>query len=64
MGGRPKRSAVDTAMLLTDFVERKKAKGHKTSAVFLDIKGAFDHIQRLRLLQILVQKRLPYAIVS
>ena len=64
MGGRPKRSAVDTAMLFTDFVKRNKAKGHKTSAVFLDIKGAFDHIQRLRLLRILIQKRLPYAIVS
>ena len=44
MGGRPKRSAVDTAILLTDFVERNKAKGHKISAAFLDIKGAFDYI--------------------
>ena len=51
-------------MLFTDFVERNKAKGHKISAAFLDIKGAFDYIQRSRLLQILVQKRLPYAIVS
>ena len=64
MGGRPKRSAVDTAMLFTDFVEKNKTKGRKTSAVFLDIKGAFDHIVRVRLLRILIQKGLPYAIVS
>ena len=64
MGGRRKRSAVDTAMLFTDFIERSKAKGHKASAVFLDVKGAFDHILHPRLLRILIQKRLPYAIVT
>jgi hypothetical protein len=42
--------AVDTAMLLTDFIEKSRAKGRKTSVVFLDVKGAFDHVAKGRLL--------------
>ena len=64
MGGRRQRSAVDTALLLTDCVERNKAKGHKTSAAFLDIKGAFDHVSKARLLGTLIKLRLPYSVVS
>jgi hypothetical protein len=51
MGGRRKRSAVDTAMLLTNFVKRNKARKQKSSVVFLDVKGAFDHVAKGRLLQ-------------
>jgi hypothetical protein len=51
MGGRKKKSAVDTAMLLTNFIEKSRAKGRKTSVVFLDVKGAFDHVAKGRLLQ-------------
>lgn len=64
MGGRKKRSAVDTALLLTDFVERNREKGRKSSAVFLDVKGAFDHVAKGRLLQTLIKLRLPYSVVS
>ena len=63
MGGRKKRSAVDTAILLTDFIEKNRAKGRKTSVAFLDVKGAFDHVARNRLLRTLIKLRLPYAIV-
>jgi hypothetical protein len=38
-------------MLLTDFIEKSRAKGRKTSIVFLDVKGAFDYITKGRLLQ-------------
>jgi hypothetical protein len=51
MGGRRKRSAVDTAILLTDLVERNKARKQKSSVVFLDVKGAFNHVAKGRLLQ-------------
>jgi hypothetical protein len=51
MGGRRKRSAVDTAMLLINFVKRSKAKKQKSSVVFLDVKGAFDHVAKGCLLQ-------------
>jgi hypothetical protein len=50
MGGRKKKSAVDTAMLLINFIEKLRAKGRKTSVVFLDVKGAFDHVAKGRLL--------------
>jgi hypothetical protein len=46
MGGRRKKSAVDTAILLTNYIERNKAKGRRSSVVFLDIKGAFDHVAK------------------
>ena len=64
MGGRAKRSAIDTALLLTDYVERQKAKKKKVSAVFLDVKGAFDHVAKNRLLRIMIKLRLPYSLVS
>jgi hypothetical protein len=64
MGGRRKRSAVDTAILLTDFVERNKAKKQKSSVVFLDIKGAFDHVAKSRLLQIMRSLALPQSLIG
>lgn len=63
MGGRTKRSAVDTALLLTDYVERNRAKGKKTSVAFLDVKGAFDHVAKNRLLRTLIKLRLPHSII-
>lgn len=62
--GRAKRSAIDTALLLVDYVERQKAKKKKVSAVFLDAKGAFDHVAKNRLLRIMIKLRLPYSLVS
>jgi hypothetical protein len=63
MGGRKQHSAVDTALLLTDFVERNKAKGLETSVVFLDVKGAFGHVAKNRLLKTMTNLRLPDSIV-
>ena len=64
MGGRKKKSAVDTAMLLTDFVERNKANHQKSSVVFLDVKGAFDHVAKERLLQTMDSLGLPQSIIN
>jgi hypothetical protein len=64
MGGRRKRSAVDTTILLTDFVERDKAKKQKSSVVFLDIKGAFDYIAKSRLLQTVRSLALPQSLIG
>ena len=55
--------AVDTALLLTDFVERNRAKGKKISVAFLNIKGAFDYVVKNRLLKKLIKLRLPYSII-
>ncbi|EDN93454.1 hypothetical protein SS1G_09320 [Sclerotinia sclerotiorum 1980 UF-70] len=44
MGGKQKKSAIDTAILLTTEIERNSRSKKKTSTLFLDVKGAFDHI--------------------
>jgi hypothetical protein len=64
MGGRRKKSAVDTAILLTDFVERNKANSRNSSVVFLDVKGAFDHVAKGRLLQTMHSLSLPPSIID
>ena len=52
LGGRKQRSAIDTALLLQHYIqqERNKRKGNVTSVLFLDIKGAFDHVSKPKLL--------------
>ena len=37
---------------------------HKTSTLFLDVKGAFDHVAKNKLLAILQQLRLPTSLIS
>ena len=59
MGGRKQRSAVDAALLLTDFVEGAKARHQKASVALLDIKGAFDHVSKTKLLKIMDNLQLP-----
>jgi hypothetical protein len=51
IGGRRKRSAIDTAILLTNFIKGNKVRKQKSSVVFLDVKGAFNHVAKGRLLQ-------------
>lgn len=63
LGGRKKKSAVDAALLLTNEVENNRLKGHKTSAVFMDVKGAFDHVAKNRLLQTMIHLKLPHNLV-
>ena len=64
LGGRKKKSAVDTALLLTNYVECNRKIGKKSSAVFLDVKGAFDYVAKNRLLKTMIQLRLLYSLVS
>jgi hypothetical protein len=51
-------------ILLTDFDERNKVKKQKSSFVFLDIEGAFDHIAKGRLLQIMRSLALPQNLIG
>jgi hypothetical protein len=53
LGGRLKKSAIDAALLLTTEVEANKKLNRKTTALFLDIKGAYDHVVKNQLLAIL-----------
>lgn len=50
IGGRPKRSAVDACMLVASIVDEAKRKGKVVSALFMDVKGAFDNVSKDRLM--------------
>ena len=71
LGGRKQQSAIDTALLLLHHIESKRSevKSWKrpklvTSTVFLDIKGAFDHVNEARLVRILIELGLPPIFIS
>jgi hypothetical protein len=61
LGGRKQRSAVDTVLLLQHYVQQEKnrCKTAITTTIFLDIKGAFDHVSKKQLLQILRTLKAP-----
>jgi hypothetical protein len=64
IGGRLKKSAIDIGLLLANKVEQNHLKGYKTSVLFLDIKGAFDHISKNQLLAILKGLNLLISLIS
>ena len=66
LGGRKQRSAVDAVLLLQHYIqqERSKRKGNVTSTLFLDIKGAFDHVSKPKLLSTMQRLDLPSTLVS
>src|SRR6266849_6821099 len=63
IGRRPKRSAVDTVMLLTSIVDQGKKEGKTTSTLCIDVKRAFDNVFRQCLLRTLKEMRLNPAII-
>jgi hypothetical protein len=50
IGGRKQRSAIDAAMSLLSYIEINKQRKKLTSCLFLDIKGAYDHVNKSQLL--------------
>jgi hypothetical protein len=69
MGGRKQRSAIDTALLLLHHIQEKRGAVRRaskvvTSTVFLDIKGAFDYVQKPQLLKIIEDLGLPSSLRS
>ena len=63
ISGQLKKSAIDAALLLHSEVESNKERKLKTSALFLDVKGAFDHVSKNRLLSILKDLKLPLSLI-
>src|SRR6201996_7658427 len=59
-----KKSAIDAALLLTNEIERNKKRNWKTSTVFLDVKGAYDHVAKYRLFKILQQLWIPLCVIA
>jgi hypothetical protein len=64
MGGRRQRTAIDAAMALTHDIQCAKNVKRITSVLFLDVKGAFDHVSKERLIQVLRQMTLPPPLLS
>ena len=64
IGGRMTMSAVDAAMLLTTEIQTNKQYGLTTSAVFLDVKGAFDHVSLNQLLGTMKEQHLPFNLIT
>jgi ribonuclease HI len=64
IGGRLRKSAIDAALLLTNKVEQNKRLKLKTTTLFLDVKGAFDHVAKNQLLAILKRLRLPPSLIA
>lgn len=63
-GGRPKRNAIDAVAALVNLIEINKKGGLVTSALFLDVKGAFDNVSSSRLLRTLRNLLLPPPLLS
>ncbi|KAF5189612.1 reverse transcriptase, partial [Thalictrum thalictroides] len=64
IGGRLKKSAVDATLLLTNEIQTNKTHNLLTSTLFLDVKGAFDHVAKNQLLGILKEHGLPINLIS
>ena len=63
IGGRKQRSALDAMLLLQSKVEEAWALKQTTALLFLDVKGAFDHVATNQLLAMCKKLRLPLALI-
>ena len=59
IGGRRQRNAVDAVIALTHEVDMAKSSNMVTSALFMDVKGAFDNVSKERLLCTMEDMGLP-----
>ena len=53
MGGRKNRSAIDASLCLLHDIQTAKNSKNVFSCLFLDVKGAFNHVSTERLIDIL-----------
>lgn len=63
MGGRRQKSAVDAVLSLVHDIQIAKRKREYTSTLFIDVKGAFDHVSINQLLRVCSQLGLPLALI-
>ncbi|KAH8621141.1 hypothetical protein IG631_24195 [Alternaria alternata] len=64
IGGRLQKSAIDAALLLVDQIQHQKQRGQITSTIFLDVKGAFDHVSHNQFLQSMKKLGLPVSLIA
>ena len=64
LGGRLKKSAIDAALLFYNNIQQQKKKYRTTTTIFLDIKGAFNHVAKNKLLENMKDQGLPCCLLS
>src|SRR5215469_3636034 len=64
MGSRPKKSTIDSVLSLVHDIQMAKHRKKKTSTIFLDVKGAFDHVSVYQLLRICNRLGLPRSLIK
>jgi len=64
MGGQHGRSAVDTAKALVHDIQQANCNGKVLSALFVDVKGAFDHLSRTQQLLIIHSLGFPTPVLN
>ena len=63
IGGRKQKSALDACLLLQSKVQEAWKKKHTTALLFVDVKGAFDHVSANQLLAMCKKLKLPLALI-
>ncbi|KAH7552688.1 hypothetical protein BM1_08639 [Bipolaris maydis] len=64
LGGRLKKSAIDAALLFYNNIQQQKRKQKTTTTIFLDIKGAFDHVSKNKLLEVMKDQGLTCCLLA
>src|SRR6266496_3404305 len=64
IGGRRKKSAIDVVMILIHDIQLAKQDKKVISALFINVKGAFDHVSANQLIKICIDLNLPKSLCS
>jgi hypothetical protein len=63
IGGRKQKSALDACLLLQSKVQEAWEKKHTTALLFVDVRGAFDHVSANQLLAMCKKLKLPLVLI-
>ena len=63
-GGRPRRTADDAMLVLTESIYAAWKEGKIFSALFMDVAGAFNNVHHKRLLHNMRMRRIPEIIIN
>ena len=64
MGSRQRKSSIDSVLSLVHDIQAAKNRNKKTSTIFMDIKGAFDHVSTNQLLKISIKLGPPASLIK
>ena len=64
ISGRWKKSAIDTIMTLIHNIQMAKQDKKVISALFIDVKEAFDHVSANQLIKICIDLGLPKSLYN